>query len=113
MKRVSAKRKRSKLGTRQDPVYQAVDARSRGRCEGPGCLRLATDHHHCVKPRASHHEPHLIVALCRRCHEQCNAPYAKGRLVVTPEAFSASGVPQFRFRVITASDKFAARARGA
>lgn len=107
MNPVSAKRKRSKLGTKRDPVYQAVDQRSRGRCERPGCSRRAKDHHHCLKPRASYHAPEYIVALCRACHERCDYPYLHGRLLVVPENGG------FRFSVIVAPDKFAARARGA
>jgi hypothetical protein len=36
-----------------------------------------------------------LVALCRWCHDQTDAPYERGRLVVT-----ALGAGQFRFDVI-------------
>jgi hypothetical protein len=36
-----------------------------------------------------------LVALCRWCHDQTDAPYERGRLVVT-----TLGAGQFRFDVI-------------
>jgi len=36
-----------------------------------------------------------LIALCRWCHDQTDAPYERGRLVVT-----ALGAGQFRFDVI-------------
>jgi hypothetical protein len=36
-----------------------------------------------------------LVALCRWCHDQTDAPYERGRLVVT-----ASGAGQFTFEVV-------------
>lgn len=77
-------------------VYRQVDERSEGRCEfsdgaiilsglGAGrCHHSGTDHHHCVKPRRSHHDATLIVNLCRMHHDWCDRPYHRGRLVVTP-----------------------------
>ena len=38
---------------------------------------------------------HLLVALCRWCHDQTDAPYERGRLVVT-----ALGAGQFTFEVV-------------
>ena len=38
---------------------------------------------------------HLLVALCRWCHDQTDAPYERGRLVVT-----ALGGGQFTFEVV-------------
>ena len=37
----------------------------------------------------------LLVALCRWCHDQTDAPYERGRLVVT-----ALGAGQFTFEVV-------------
>ena len=101
-----------------DAVYAAVDKRSGGRCElrialmvdaegrtlGQVCSQRATDHHHLLKPRRSHHVPELIVALCRTHHAEVDAPYAKGRLVISP-----SGDGRFLFRRVYAPDKFAHR----
>lgn len=36
-----------------------------------------------------------LVALCRWCHEQTDAPYERGRLVVTPQ-----GDGQFSFEIV-------------
>ena len=85
-------------------VYAEVDLRSRGRCEVPWCRRRATDHHHTVKPRASHHTAILIVHLCRIHHEQAERPYLTGRLCI-----AALGAGRFRFVLVWAGDKWAAR----
>jgi len=48
---------------------------------------------------------HLLVALCRWCHDQTDAPYERGRLVVT-----ALGAGQFTFEIINlAARKTSAR----
>lgn len=90
-------------------VYVLVDQRSEGRCEAFGydydmaagvvvarCPKRATDHHHCVKPRRSHHDPDQIVHLCRAHHDRCDWPYQRGRLVVTP-----LGGGRFTFAILT------------
>jgi hypothetical protein len=41
---------------------------------------------------------YLLVALCRWCHDQTDAPYERGRLVVI-----ASGGGQFAFEVVQRS----------
>jgi len=93
-------------------VYRAVDKRSDGICEfsllpdygdAIRCKRRATDHHHLYKPRRSHHEKDLVVALCRVHHERCEYPYKRGRLVI----LLVNGRHHFALRF--ASDKFAAR----
>lgn len=94
MRKVSKKREEGKRDF--DAVYRQVDSRSDGQCEFqlpyvasglPRFLRCrdrAMDHHHCIKPRASHHDANLIVHLCRGHHDRCDWPYLRGRLVVTP-----------------------------
>lgn len=84
-------------------VYAEVDRRSRGRCEVPWCRDRATDHHHTVKPRASHHRAELVIALCRPHHDQAERTYSAGRLVIV-----ALGAGRFRADV-TFPDKWAAR----
>ena len=95
-------------------VYRLVDQRSEGRCEftqapewGPPdrCLRRATDHHHILKPRRSHHDEALIVHLCRVHHDRCEWPYQRGRLIVTAHPMPG----RFLFAIRFASGKFAAR----
>lgn len=113
--RVSAKRRQSKLGTKHDPVYQAVDRRSGGRCEVSlgllgRCARRAEEHHHTKKPRASrqNHIPARIIHVCQGHHRMAERPYCQGRLLIAP-----SGDGTFYCSVVIAPDKFAARAQGA
>ena len=44
------------------------------------------------------------VALCPQCHAQTDAPYVRGRLVITPRAHG-----RFTFAVIRGTDKWAPR----
>src|SRR5262245_18008821 len=55
------------------------------------------DVHHVVKRAqgGSDFDLDQLVALCRRCHAQTDAPYGRGRLVVT-----ARGKGRFTFEVI-------------
>jgi hypothetical protein len=46
-------------------------------------------------PGGSDFDLDLLVALCRWCHDQTDAPYERGRLVVT-----ALGAGQFTFEVV-------------
>lgn len=116
MRRVSVKR-RAEAETFA-AVYRLVDKRSEGQCEfivsgdagtgpylaGARCRKRATDHHHCVKPRRSHHSVNEIIHLCRAHHDRCEGPFVLGRLVVTP-----LGNERFRYTIRYASDKFANR----
>jgi hypothetical protein len=103
--RAMSVKRRAGLG-RWRAVYEEVDQRSGGRCEvrlGPRSWRCpdnAVDHHHLVKPRASHHTAELIVHLCRGHHVQVDWPYKLGRLVIAPGGHSL---------VVFASDKTEAR----
>ncbi len=45
-----------------------------------------------------------LVALCRPCHAQTDAPYVRGRLVITP-----SGGDRFMVAVVRAPSKWEAR----
>lgn len=97
-------------------VYRVVDQRSEGQCEHTAeptpplflptlrCPRQARQHHHVTKPRRSHHDPDHVVHLCIPHHERCEWPYHRGRLVVEPRGRGA-----FVFRILFASDKWAAR----
>jgi hypothetical protein len=49
-----------------------------------------------------------LVALCPRCHAQTDAPYARGRLVITPH-----GDGRFICEVIRGADKWAIQAEPA
>jgi hypothetical protein len=59
-----------------------------------------------ARPGRSDFELDHLVALCRSCHAQTDAPYARGRLIVTP-----NGDGRFTFLVVRAPDKWAMRTR--
>jgi hypothetical protein len=65
-------------------------------CQACG-LRRRLDVHHVIKRSrgGSDFDLNALVALCRSCHEQTDAPYARGKLVVTPV-----GLGQFTFEVV-------------
>jgi hypothetical protein len=46
-----------------------------------------------------------LVALCRPCHAQTDAPYARGRLVITPH-----GAGRFEVAVVRGGDNWTRRA---
>ncbi len=77
-------------------IRQHVLARAGWRCQACG-VRRRLDVHHVVKRShgGSDFDLDQLVALCRWCHDQTDAPYERGRLVVT-----ASGDGQFRFDVV-------------
>ena len=60
-------------------------------------MRRRLDVHHVVKRSqgGSDFDLDQLVALCRWCHDQTDAPYERGRLVVT-----AVGAGQFTFEVV-------------
>ena len=90
-----------------DAVYTEVDARTINAPEGvcESCLtRRFSDRHHTKKPRRSYHEARYILRVCRSCHQECDAPYAQGRRIITP-----LGGGQFTSEVVYARDKFALR----
>ncbi len=73
-----------------------VLARAGWRCQACG-VRRRLDVHHVVKRSqgGSDFDLDQLVALCRWCHDQTDAPYERGRLVTT-----ALGDGQFCFDVI-------------
>src|SRR5216684_8032999 len=77
-------------------IRQEVLARAGWRCQACG-VRRRLDVHHVVKRSQGGSDFDLdhLVALCRWCHNQTDAPYERGRLVVT-----ATGDGQFRFDVV-------------
>ena len=77
-------------------IREQVLARAGWRCQA--CrVRRRLDVHHVVKRSQGGSDLDLdqLVALCRWCHDQTDAPYLRGRLVVT-----ALGDGQFHFDVI-------------
>jgi HNH endonuclease len=78
----------------RDP--RACLVRAGWRCEACG-VRRRLDVHHVVKRSqgGSDFDLDRLVELCRWCHDQTDAPYERGRLVVT-----ALGAGQFSFEVV-------------
>jgi hypothetical protein len=77
-------------------IREQVLTRDGWRCQA--CrVRRRLDVHHVVKRSqgGSDFDLDLLVALCRWCHDQTDAPYKRGRLVVT-----ALGAGQFTFEVV-------------
>lgn len=78
-------------------IREQVLARANWRCQA--CrVRRRLDVHHVVKRSqgGSDFDLDQLVALCRWCHDQTDAPYERGRLVVT-----ILGDGQFRFETVT------------
>ncbi len=91
-------------------IIRQIGVRSRGQCEvtlgGLRCQRPARDACH-VKKRSAGGSDSLenLYHGCRYHHEQEDAPFSKGRLLV-----ESMGGELFFFRLVTAPDKFAFRA---
>jgi HNH endonuclease len=86
-------------------IGELVKARAGWRCQACG-LRTRLDVHHVVKRAqgGSDFELDRLVALCRLCHDQTDAPFSKGRLVV-----KALGGGLFAFDLVYAVSKWDAR----
>jgi hypothetical protein len=86
-----------------DAIRDHVLARARWACQACGA-RTGLEVHHVVKRSQGGSDFNLdaLVALCHRCHAQTDAPYAIGRLIVTP-----LGAGQFRCEVIQQASKWA------
>ena len=77
-------------------IREQVLTRAGWHCQACG-VRRRLDVHHVVKRSqgGSDFDLDRLVALCRWCHDQTDAPYERGRLVVT-----ALGAGQFAFEVV-------------
>jgi len=86
-------------------IRAQVLARARWVCQACG-VRTRLEVHHVIKRAqgGSDFDFDHLVALCRRCHGQTDAPYAQGRLVITP-----SGGGRFTVAVVRAPSKWAVR----
>ena len=82
-----------------------VFRRTRWRCQACG-RGGALEGHHVVKRAlgGSDFDLDRLVALCRPCHMQTDAPYLRGRLVIT-----LLGQGRFTFEVVRGTDKWATR----
>ncbi len=87
-------------------IRAQVVARARWRCQACGLPAYRLEVHH-IRKRAqggSDFDLDRLVALCPPCHAQTDAPYARGRLVIT-----AFGQGRFTFEVIQGADKWVTR----
>lgn len=86
-------------------VKALVFARAKGRCE-VNPIHPAVDVHHVTKRSQGGSDLDLdqLVALCRRHHDQSDAAFAAGRLVITP-----LGGGKFHHEVIRKENKWASR----
>jgi len=77
-------------------IRDVVLARAGWRCQACG-RGGRLDVHHVVKRSqgGSDFDLDQLVALCRWCHDQTDAPYERGRLIVT-----ALGAGEFTFEVV-------------
>ena len=87
-------------------IRRVVFRRARWRCQACG-RGGALEVHHVVKRAqgGSDFDLDRPVALCRPCHRQTDAPYLRGRLVIT-----LLGQGRFTFEVVRGTDKWATRA---
>ena len=86
-------------------IRAQVLARAQWRCQA--CqVRTRLEVHHVVKRAqgGSDFDLDRLVALCPSCHARTDAPYGRGRLVITP-----LGQGQFTFTVVRGTDKWAIR----
>ena len=87
-------------------IRAQVLARARWVCQACG-VRTHLEVHHVIKRAQGRSDFDLdgLVALCRPCHAKTDAPYARGRLVITP-----LGDGRFTAEVTRRADKWAVRA---
>ena len=86
-------------------IRAQVLARARWVCQACS-VRTRLDVHHVTKRAqgGSDFDLDRLIALCRDCHAQTDAPYARGRLVIT-----ALGQGRFTFEIIHGPDKWVTR----
>jgi 5-methylcytosine-specific restriction endonuclease McrA len=83
-------------------IQSQVRSRAGWRCEACG-RRGRLDVHHIIKRSrgGSDFDLDRLVALCRACHDQTDAPLVAGRLIVTP-----LGEGRFAFDVVHGPTKY-------
>ena len=87
-------------------IKALIFVRAKGRCE-VNPVHPAVDVHHAIKRSqgGSDLDRDYLVALCRWHHDQTDAPFAQGRLVITP-----LGGGKFHHAVIRKENKWATTA---
>ena len=87
-------------------IRRLVFRRARWRCQACGRWGVLEVHHIVKRAQGgSDFDLDRLVALCPPCHAQTDAPYARGRLVITP-----LGEGRFTAAVTRGADKWAVRA---
>jgi hypothetical protein len=83
-------------------IRTQVLGRAQWVCQAGG-VRTRLEVHHVVKRAqgGSDFDLDRLVAICPRCHAQTEAPYARGRLVITP-----LGYGRFMAKVTRGADKW-------
>jgi 5-methylcytosine-specific restriction endonuclease McrA len=87
-------------------IRAQILARARWRCQACGLPTYRLEVHH-IQKRAqggSDVDRDRLVALCPPCHAQTDAPYVRGRLVIT-----VLGQGRFTFEVVHGANKWATR----
>jgi 5-methylcytosine-specific restriction endonuclease McrA len=97
-------------GVTREFATASSDESQRHRVSDDACAgghRGVLEVHHVVKRAqgGSDFDLDRLVALCPPCHAQTDAPYARGRLVITP-----LGDGRFTVEVTRGADKWAIRA---
>ena len=85
-----------------EAIQSQVRSRAGWRCQACG-RRSRLDVHHVIKRSrgGSDFDLDRLVALCRACHDQTDAPLVAGRLIVTP-----LGEGRFTFEVVHGPAKY-------
>jgi 5-methylcytosine-specific restriction endonuclease McrA len=89
--------------TEWEAIQSQVRIRAGWRCQACG-RRGRLDVHHVIKRSrgGSDFDLDRLVALCRACHEQTDAPLATGRLIITP-----MGEGRLKFEFVHGPAKYA------
>ncbi len=90
-------------------IRAQILARARRRCQACGLPTHRLDVHH-IRKRAqggSDFDLDRLIALCRDCHAQTDAPFSLGRLLITP-----LGDGRFRCVVVQGESKWNLRQDG-
>jgi 5-methylcytosine-specific restriction endonuclease McrA len=88
--------------TEWEAIQSQVRSRAGWRCQACG-RRGRLDVHHVIERSrgGSDFDLDRLVALCRTCHDQTDAPLAAGRLIITPV-----GEGRFTFDVVHGPAKY-------
>jgi 5-methylcytosine-specific restriction endonuclease McrA len=100
---VRATGRRAATATEWAVIRTQVLARASWTCQACGVWSARLDVHHIVKRAqgGSDFDLDRLIALCRPCHAQTDAPFDRGRLVIDPQ-----GGGQFTVAVVRRANKW-------